>query len=111
MIGAVVVGGGDTPLAFHAARMDGQEFVLTMMLMGLTFSVAFPLVRAFAQRLEGKPKSTLPDPELAQRLERLERGMEAIAVEMERVGEGQRFVTKLLAERDRTLSSGESRDA
>src|SRR5512141_1608775 len=32
------------------------------------------------------------------RLERLERGMEAIAIEIERVSEGQRFVTKLLAE-------------
>jgi hypothetical protein len=34
----------------------------------------------------------------AQRLERLEQGMEAIAIEIERVSEGQRFVTKLLSE-------------
>ena len=32
------------------------------------------------------------------RLERLEHGMEAIAIEIERVAEGQRFVTKLLSE-------------
>lgn len=32
------------------------------------------------------------------RLERLEQGMEAIAIEIERVAEGQRFVTKLLSE-------------
>ncbi len=32
------------------------------------------------------------------RLERLEHGMEAIAIEMERVSEGQRFVTRLLSE-------------
>ena len=37
-------------------------------------------------------------PELEQRMERIERAVEAIAVEVERVGEGQRFVTKLLAE-------------
>src|SRR5688572_16149090 len=36
--------------------------------------------------------------ESAQRLERLEQGMDAIAVEIERISEGQRFVTKLLAE-------------
>jgi hypothetical protein len=36
--------------------------------------------------------------ENAQRLERLEQGMEAIAIEIERVSEGQRFVTKLLSE-------------
>lgn len=36
---------------------------------------------------------------IAQRLERIEQAVDAIAVEMERMGEGQRFVTKLLAER------------
>jgi hypothetical protein len=43
----------------------------------------------FPSRLEG---------ESARRLERLEHGMEAIAIEIERVSEGQRFVTKLLSE-------------
>ena len=36
------------------------------------------------------------------RMERLEQAVDAIAVELERVGEGQRFVTKLLASRPRT---------
>ncbi len=42
-----------------------------------------------------------PQPQVAAdsgRLERLENGMEAIAIEIERVAEGQRFVTKLLSE-------------
>jgi hypothetical protein len=34
-----------------------------------------------------------------QRLERVEQAVEAIAIEIERVSEGQRFVTKLLNER------------
>ncbi len=34
----------------------------------------------------------------AQRLERMEQAMEAIAIEIERVSEGQRFVTRLLSE-------------
>lgn len=33
------------------------------------------------------------------RMENLENAIEAIAVEMERIGEGQRFTTKLLSER------------
>jgi hypothetical protein len=37
--------------------------------------------------------------EMEARLERIEQAMEAMAIEMERVGEGQRFVTKLMAER------------
>ena len=33
------------------------------------------------------------------RLDRIEQAVDTIAIEMERIGEGQRFVTKLLAER------------
>jgi len=33
------------------------------------------------------------------RLERIEQAVDTIAIEMERIGEGQRFVTRLLAER------------
>lgn len=40
---------------------------------------------------------------LEQRLARIEQTVDAIAVEMERVGEGQRFVTKLLADRSPAL--------
>ena len=36
--------------------------------------------------------------EQAARMERLEQTVDAIAVELERVGEGQRFLTKLLAD-------------
>jgi hypothetical protein len=35
------------------------------------------------------------------RLERIELAIDAIAIEVERLGESQRFATKLLAERDR----------
>jgi hypothetical protein len=37
--------------------------------------------------------------EIEARLERIEQAVDTIALELERVGEGQRFVTKLLAER------------
>jgi hypothetical protein len=37
------------------------------------------------------------------RLERLEHGMDAIAVEIERISEGQRFVTRLLSESQSTI--------
>jgi hypothetical protein len=42
--------------------------------------------------------------ELEARLERIEQAVDTIAVEMERIGEGQRFVTKLLAERPAAIS-------
>jgi hypothetical protein len=48
------------------------------------------------------------------RFERLEQAVESIAIEMERVSEGQRFVTKLLSDRappmQDTLPPGEQRN-
>jgi hypothetical protein len=44
-------------------------------------------------------RGSAPSSEINARLDRVESSIEAIAVEMERVGEGQRFVTKLLSER------------
>jgi hypothetical protein len=57
-----------------------------------------------AQRLEARRHASLrdADPALAgDRMERLEQAIDTMAVELERIGEGQRFVTKLLAERER----------
>jgi hypothetical protein len=39
------------------------------------------------------------DPELQERMARVERIVEATAIEVERISEGQRFTTKLLSER------------
>lgn len=49
-------------------------------------------------------RETLPQPSAAAietRLDRLEDAIDGIALEMERLGEGQRFTAKLLAERGR----------
>lgn len=46
--------------------------------------------------------------ELEARLERIEQAVDTIAVEMERIGEGQRFVTKLLAERPTPISDAQN---
>ena len=45
----------------------------------------------------GPVRSVIP-PETAGRLERIEQAVEAIAIEVERVSEGQRFVTKLMSD-------------
>jgi hypothetical protein len=37
------------------------------------------------------------------RLERIEHAMDAIAIEVERISEGQRFTTRLLSEREKAL--------
>ncbi|MEO6447531.1 MAG: hypothetical protein ABIZ91_06970 [Gemmatimonadaceae bacterium] len=45
--------------------------------------------------------------EIAGRLDRLEQAIEAIAVEVERISEGQRFTTRLLSERAEGSGRGE----
>ena len=61
-------------------------------------TLGVPLVRGFARRLERGGPPQLP-PEVLARLERMEQAIDSIAVEVERISEGQRFTTKLLAER------------
>lgn len=58
---------------------------------GLSFDTAIPPAGQRLVEATAAPSDT--------RFERLEQAVDAIAVEMERIGEGQRFVTKLLAER------------
>ena len=47
--------------------------------------------------------------DLEARLDRIEQAVDTIAIEMERIGEGQRFVTKLLAERPSPQQIAESK--
>jgi hypothetical protein len=57
-----------------------------------------PLVRARIRREERRPLSGA-DPRTDDRLARIEAAVESIAIEVERISEGQRFTTKLLSER------------
>ena len=61
--------------------------------------VGRPLARAFARKMDQKSVQPAVPHELQQRLEHMEQAIDSIAVEVERISEGQRFTTKLLAER------------
>ena len=56
-------------------------------------------VRDAPDGAEGMARAAESEPDVALRLERIEQAIDAIAVEVERISEGQRFTTKLLAER------------
>ena len=77
-----------------------QDFYIVSVIFGVLGLVLFPLARAFARRIEGRgaaPSQLSPD--VTARLERIERAVESVAVEVERISEGQRFVTKVLSDR------------
>jgi hypothetical protein len=65
-----------------------------------TIFVLCPVALAFARSLwkRGSQPRVVTDRDTVVRLERMEQAMDAIAIEIERVSEGQRFVTRLLAE-------------
>ena len=78
----------------------GPEIVVPLggMTMIISIVVGRPLVSAWAKKLENESKRPALPAEVANRLERMEQSIDAIAVEVERISEGQRFTTKLLAE-------------
>lgn len=60
--------------------------------------VGLPLARAWARRMDRKGQATPVPADLSPRLDRIEQAVDAVAIEVERVSEGQRFTTKVLAE-------------
>jgi hypothetical protein len=78
----------------------GQAIVV----LGLCATVAISVVsigRAYVSSIEARRKTARPDlsPDVQDRMTRIEQAVDAIALEVERMSEGQRFTTRLLAER------------
>lgn len=84
-----------------------EAFVLGGMFIVL---VMLPMAIAHARRIWRRPAATSTEmpAELTDRLNRLEQAVDAVAVELERVGEGQRYVTKVFTEQvgQRALGAG-----
>jgi hypothetical protein len=65
-----------------------------------TFFVLFPLAIAYARRLWRRGAVAVAElPKvLAERLTRLDQAVDTIAIEVERISEGQRFLTKVMTD-------------
>jgi multidrug efflux pump subunit AcrA (membrane-fusion protein) len=61
-------------------------------------AIGFPIARAIARRMDKRSSTAPADSDTRARLERIEQAVDAIAVEVERVSEGQRFTTKIMSE-------------
>ena len=73
----------------------------------VTIVLGFPIVRLITKWLEPKP---VPPRELGAingRLERIEASVDAIAIEVERISEAQRFSARLQSEQAARLPSGQ----
>jgi hypothetical protein len=70
-------------------------------IIGITISVSM-ISMAVARIFASRRRKDLPDSSIArleERLERMELAIDAMATEVERVAEGQRFTSRLLADR------------
>lgn len=66
---------------------------------GIVFMVlGLPLIRAWTRRWERRD-AAVPSADVTARLARIEAAVEAIAIEVERISESQRFLTKAQADR------------
>ena len=80
--------------------MQKNEALVAVMAFAMITAVLLPISLAFARRILNKTSAPPPhgmSAELDERLRRMEQAIESVAIEVERVGEGQRFVTQLLA--------------
>lgn len=76
-----------------------EAFLIVSVIMSalVTMLLGFPLVRAYVRRMGTAPAA--PSPELAGRLGRIEQAIEAVAIEVERISESERYSARLLTER------------
>ena len=101
----VNIGGGVYAGMMGEVRHAGLHVVLALVGAYVTWLVA---VRRRGERADAAIPAMAGAPgELSARLDSLEQSIDAIAVEVERVGEGQRFVTRLFTQRQERNHDGE----
>jgi hypothetical protein len=104
---AAVPGAVIPPPPFERSGPPEEFYVLTGIFM---FVVLFPLTIAYARRLWRRGAAaimTIPQ-EIYDRFARVDQSLDAIAIEVERIGEGQRFLTRIHTEQQRALGAGQA---
>jgi hypothetical protein len=97
---ALVPGAVVEPPRFEGRGGPDPSFVMTWFVLAAVF---VPLSFAFTRRMWRRGSNAvaaLPH-EILERLNRVDQAVDAMAVEIERIGEGQRFMTRVLSERAR----------
>ena len=64
----------------------------------IIISIGIPLVRGLVRRWDRQSLQPPMPQDTSQRLERIEQAIEAMSIEVERIAEGQRFVTRLMSD-------------
>lgn len=80
---------------------DAAQAVIAVGLFATVAVTVVSIAHAYVRTLEARKKTRQSDlsPDVQDRMSRIEQAVDAIAIEVERMSEGQRFTTRLLAER------------
>ncbi|HWL39494.1 MAG TPA: hypothetical protein VNO75_04585 [Gemmatimonadaceae bacterium] len=95
---AGLIAASQSPLAELGIEPHLVERVSIMFTLFVMAPIAVSIAWAIFRRAMKPAARSVKDSEGGERLERLENAVDAIAVEIERISEGQRFVTRLLTE-------------
>jgi hypothetical protein len=84
--------------ASHIIPPQAVEISIAFFVMVAAIIIGLPIARAFGRRMDRASSRANVPPELSTQLAQLNQSIDAIALEVERISEGQRYTTKLLSE-------------
>jgi hypothetical protein len=81
---------------------EAESIAIGFFIMVAAIIIGYPLMRAIAKRIErGAPQPAQIPNDVRDQLQQISASVDAIAIEVERISEGQRFTTKMLTDRSR----------
>jgi hypothetical protein len=87
------------PLPDQQQESDGPYVVAGLAIVSTAFVVLAAVIMWYRSKMRGPASATRLPNELTERMARMENAIESVAVEVERISEGQRFTTRLLSDR------------
>lgn len=102
---AAALPGATVPLQ---ERRNGPPDEIVAIPIVFTLFVLAPIAIAYARRIwkRGAPVATAVPHGLTERLDAMGQAVESIAIEVERIGEGQRFLTRVMSDKGKSLGAG-----
>ena len=102
-----ITGAAGAPRVLLAAVGPGEVAVVAIVF-GTAGAILRPLIRSWTGQAGDRDSRPIAPRDIEARLDRMERGIEAIAEEVERISENQRFVTQVLSKDEvRMLRQGQ----
>ncbi|MBA3671540.1 MAG: hypothetical protein H0W68_05895 [Gemmatimonadaceae bacterium] len=91
----IMVQGGDPDFDPNIIASRVETISIAFFIMLGCMVVLTPLARAFGRVIERRGQVSAPAPQLVEQLQRIEQAVDTMSVEIERISESQRFLTKL----------------